>query len=168
MQTLQRKRCQTRTRPRKKACVYGARVSGATIFAYVEGNPLSLFDPEGLVGIGGDGSVNVNAYPGPPAGGNEHARFGPGGNYHVHIRDSQGTVVRVSTETWNPLTPEDQKKYDNSKQIKKYCESLTDGQKKFLDRVNREVFHKGHPTIKQIEKIGGMRGGYRSSGRGPE
>lgn len=137
-------------------------------FGYVESNPLSLIDPEGLVGIGGDGSVNVNAYPGPPAGGNEHARFGPGGNYHVHIRDSQGTVVRVSTETWNPLTPEDQKKYDNSKQIKKYCESLTDGQKKFFDRVNREVFHKGHPTIKQIEKIGGMRGGYKSSGRGPE
>ena len=31
MQTLQRRRCQTRTRPRKNACVYGARVSGATV-----------------------------------------------------------------------------------------------------------------------------------------
>lgn len=30
MQTLQRKRCQTRTRPRKNACVYGAFVSGKT------------------------------------------------------------------------------------------------------------------------------------------
>jgi hypothetical protein len=48
MQTLQRRRCQTRTRPRKKACVYGARVSGATIFAYVEGNPLSVTDANGL------------------------------------------------------------------------------------------------------------------------
>lgn len=31
MQTLQRNRCQTRTRPRKNGCVYGARVSGATV-----------------------------------------------------------------------------------------------------------------------------------------
>ena len=47
MQTLQRKRCQTRTRPRKKACAYGVRVSRATIFGYVRGNPLSYIDPKG-------------------------------------------------------------------------------------------------------------------------
>ena len=48
MQTLQRKRCQTRSRPRKKACAYGVRVSRATIFSYVGGDPLSFVDPEGL------------------------------------------------------------------------------------------------------------------------
>lgn len=35
MQALQRRRCQTRTRLRKKACVYGVRVSGTTIFRYI-------------------------------------------------------------------------------------------------------------------------------------
>ena len=166
MQTLQRKRCQTRTRPRKKACVYGVRVSGATIFGYVEGNPLSMTDPEGLVGIYNDGSVNVNAYPGPPAGGNEHARAGAGQNYHVHIRDSSGREVRISTETWKPLTPQDQKIYDQSKPIRNFCDGLSPGEKKFYDRVNRQVFHKGYPTINQTLRIGGGRG--RAGGRSPE
>lgn len=49
MQTLRRKRCQTRTRPRKNACVYGVRVSGATIYSYVGGDPLSFSDPMGLL-----------------------------------------------------------------------------------------------------------------------
>ncbi|MEO8391283.1 hypothetical protein, partial [Polaromonas sp.] len=30
------------------ACVYGVRVSGATIFSYVGGDPLSYSDPMGL------------------------------------------------------------------------------------------------------------------------
>ena len=63
MQTLRRNRCQTRTRPREKACVYGVRVSGATIFAYVNAKPLVKVDPEGLVDWSGivvtGGIVNI-------------------------------------------------------------------------------------------------------------
>ena len=50
MQTLRRNRCQTRTRPRKKACVYGVRVSGATIFVYPL-NPKQSIDPFGLMEV---------------------------------------------------------------------------------------------------------------------
>jgi hypothetical protein len=123
-------------------------------------------DPEGLVGLYNDGSVNVNAYPGPPAGGNEHARAGAGQNYHVHIRDSSGREVRISTETWKPLTPQDQKIYDQSKPIRNFCDGLSAGEKKFYDRVNRQVFHRGYPTINQTLRIGGGRG--RTVGRSPE
>ena len=125
-----------------------------------------MTDPEGLVGIYNDGSVNVNAYPGPPAGGNEHARAGAGQNYHVHIRDSSGREVRISTETWKPLTPQDQKIYDQSKPIRNFCDGLSPGEKKFYDRVNRQVFHTGYPTINQTLRIGGGRG--RAGGRSPE
>ena len=48
MQVTRRNRCQTRTRPRKKACVYGVRVSRATIYSYVGGNPMTRTDPSGL------------------------------------------------------------------------------------------------------------------------
>ena len=53
MQTLQQKRCQSRTRPQKKACAYGARVSGPTLYnyfrtyqpnqgRYTQGDPIGL------------------------------------------------------------------------------------------------------------------------------
>jgi RHS repeat-associated protein len=138
---------------------------GIDTYAYVNGNPAAYFDPDGLVGISGNGSVTVDSFPGGPADGREHARHGPGGAYHVHITDRNGVTVRMSTETWTPLTTRDDASYRQSNQIRSYCESLTDGEKKFLDRVNRQIFHRGYPTPSQALRIGGMRGG---GGRGQE
>lgn len=50
--------------------------------------------------------------------GNEHARAGAGENYHVHVKDGAGREARISTETWKPLTPEDQRIYDEARQCK--------------------------------------------------
>jgi hypothetical protein len=76
MQTLQRRRCQTRARLRKKACAYGVGVSGATIYAYVGGDPVSRVDPTGLLfdtspgdgdggGIGGSSNCRLIRQTGP-------------------------------------------------------------------------------------------------------
>ncbi len=138
-------------------------------YSYVGGDPISFIDPDGLMEIYRDGNVTIHSYPGPQAGGIEHARQGPGGDYHVHIKDGQGREVRISTEKWKPLTPEDQRIFDRSKEIQKTCEKLTDGEKKLFDRINRQIFHRGMPTINQILRIGEIRGGRRGvGGRGEE
>lgn len=109
-----------------------------------------------------DGNVTIKSYPEPQAGGIEHARQGPGAAYHVHVKDGQGREVRMSTENWKPLTPEDQRIFDKSKEIKKVCENLSEGQKKLFDRINRQVFYKGAPTVNQILRLGASRTGNSS------
>ncbi len=140
-------------------------------FSYVDSNPLNFIDPLGLMKIYDDGSVTMHAYPGQQAGGREHARYGPGGSYHLHLKDTEGREARISTETWKPLTPEDQRIYDRSKDMRNACQNLSDGEKKFFDRVNRQIFHRGAPTANQLLRIGNIRGGMRASGtsgKGPE
>ncbi|WP_146749332.1 hypothetical protein [Paracidovorax anthurii] len=133
---------------------------------YVDWNPLSFIDPEGLVDLHNDGLISVNAYPGKPAGGNEHARHGFDQNYHVHIRDSAGRDVRISTKTWRPLTSQAQKLYDQSEAIRNFCDGLSDGEKKFFDHVNRQVFHRSYSIINQMLRLWGWRG--RAAGRSEE
>ncbi|WP_343292915.1 RHS repeat-associated core domain-containing protein [Vandammella animalimorsus] len=127
----------------------------SNLYGYVLQDPVNFVDPEGLLTIYVDGQIRVDAYPGQPAGGNE-PRAGEGRNYHVHIYDKNGRNIRISTETWEPLTEKDRDLYNKSKEVRRFCEGLTDGEKKFIYRVNREIFHTGKPTINQIMRIGQM------------
>ncbi|MEA3192446.1 MAG: hypothetical protein QOD26_779 [Betaproteobacteria bacterium] len=138
---------------------------GLNTYLYVGGSPLLSSDPLGLLEIDRSEGVSVRAYSKVSG---EHARQGPGESYHVHIRDRQGNVARISTETWKPLTPKDEVVYKQSKPIRNYCENLTEGQKKLLYRVNREVFHRGAPTLAQLVRLVQMRGGGGSAIRGNE
>lgn len=144
---------------------------GPNPYLYVDSNPLSYIDPLGLYEIYRDQGVTFHSYPGPPAGpGNvEHARHGPGQSYHIHLRDRAGNEARISTETWKPLTPEDERIFNRSKPIQAACERLAEGEKRFLDRVNRQIFHRGGPTVNQLLRLEQMRSGGRGSGaRGSE
>ncbi len=139
---------------------------GWSPFEYAHGDPLMFADPTGLIPVYKHEGVTFNVFPGPQAGGNEHARFGPGESYHLHLRDRNGNEARISSETWKPLTPDDARKLTPG--MRAACDSLSDAEKKFLDRVNREVFHRGAPTVNQLLRIGNMRGTIRGGGRGNE
>ncbi|WP_395316984.1 RHS repeat-associated core domain-containing protein [Variovorax sp. UC74_104] len=138
-------------------------------FSYADANPLTHMDPFGLYELYRSGGVTMDAYPGPQAGGNEHAKHGPGESYHIHLRDSQGREARISTETWKPLAPDDKEIFNSSKQMQRACDTLTEPQKKFFDRVNRQIFHRGLPTTNQSLRLLGIRtGGKGFYGRGSD
>jgi RHS repeat-associated protein len=141
---------------------------GIQTYAYAAFRPLMYIDPVGLMEIYRSGGVTFHSYPGPQAGGIEHARHGPGESYHIHVKDAAGNVAKISTETWKPLLPEDERVYSRNKGMQAACEKLTEGEKKFFDRVNRQIFHRGGPTVNQIMRIGeivgaGRKGGARAS-----
>jgi RHS repeat-associated protein len=130
---------------------------GWNLFGYVDGDPLTYTDPSGLIKIHQGDGVTFHSFPGPQAGGREHARQGPGESYHLHLRDKEGREARLSSETWKPLTAEDRRIFESSREMRTACENLTNGEKKFLDRVNREIFHRGAPNERQLMRLIQMR-----------
>ena len=139
-------------------------LSGGDNFYLYPENPLSWSDPLGLIRIFSEGGIRVEAYPGPQAGGREHGRHGPGAQYHVHVIDEKGNYVRMGSENWQPLTKEDEQKLAKNKRIIDFCNSLSPGEKKMLDRANREVFHRGRPSLNQMMRLGAIQGA-RAGGR---
>ena len=80
----------------------------------------------------------------------------PHGTTLVHVKTPDGREIRYSSEARKPLT-----KGDAARETKKHRDavrSMTDPEKKFLDRVYRQVFHRGRPTIQQLTRIGLFRG----------
>jgi RHS repeat-associated protein len=67
--------------------------STTSLYGYVE-DPMVWIDPFGLVRIHTDGGVEVNAYPGPPAGGIDHKPL------HVHVNEAGERETRVLMEDW--------------------------------------------------------------------
>lgn len=81
----------------------------------------------------------------------EHARRGPGGEYHFHLYDKNGNAgPRISSESFQPL-PGDEHLFTGN--FKTAIESLTDAEKRYLYKANREVFHTGNVPWKLIEKL---------------
>lgn len=134
-----------------------------SFYRYVDGDPVGGVDPLGLLRVYEIDGFEFHAFPGPPAGGPEHARHGEGKSYHIHVRAADGTEVRYSTETWKPLAERDASR--ETKGHRTIIKDLTEGERKLLDRVTREVFHRGHPNEQQIRGLGRARGVRQAGGR---
>jgi len=76
---------------------------------------------------------------GPPA--ESHARHGPGESYHFHLKQGSEEGPRISSETFAPLTPEDERKFTGK--YKRVIENLTDAEKWYIDKATRDIFHTG-------------------------
>jgi hypothetical protein len=105
--------------------------------------------------------IRFEAFEGPQAGGNEHARHGPGKSYHFHLYGSDNEPgPRISSENFKPLTPEDEKLF--TRKYKAAIDNLSEAQKAYLRRATREVFHTGKVPARLVERLGrsGFRGIY--------
>ncbi|WP_431113068.1 RHS repeat-associated core domain-containing protein [Variovorax paradoxus] len=110
-------------------------------FGYVDGNPLSFADPDGLETVYQVGGVTFYANPGPPdptyiGGKVEHGKQ-QGHGWHVHTRIGGVEGPRILTAT-GQIYPGDEKLCTGD--FKKAIDSLRTGEMKYLHRAGVQVF----------------------------
>lgn len=113
---------------------------GINTYAYVGNAPTMLIDPFGLIdlkvpGAGGETSIHANPGPDvvPPGARREHLP------HHIHVGNNSGP--RISTDTFEPLTPDDARRLTQKQ--KKFCKNLSDQLKGMIRDRQRSVFKYG-------------------------
>lgn len=101
--------------------------------------------------------IKIRAYPGPPAGGGEHALAGEGKAYHVHVFDENGREVRLATKTWEPLTDKDARIYRDARHMKAVIGSFTQEARVFLHRINRNIFFGDKISFRKLMRLSAFR-----------
>jgi hypothetical protein len=104
----------------------------------VNGNPLSLIDPYGLVDLkipGATGELSIHGNPGPGATDYRPEHLPP----HVHLGTNDGP--RMSTIDFKPLSDADATAM--TKNQKSFCESLRSEQKAMIKKRSKAIYKFG-------------------------
>jgi RHS repeat-associated protein len=132
-------------------------MGGISTYGYVDGNPMTGIDPFGLVKIHeAENGVTFHANPqgdGRPGSKSEHARFGPGKEFHFHLDGPNGPAVNAYTGL--PLTPKDAAQM-TPKQVQA-CESLKPIERTYLRKATREVFFNNGTALPKLQRLLRMR-----------
>jgi RHS repeat-associated protein len=137
---------------------------GINTYAYVDSNPLSWIDPDGLEKIYLSGTVSFIAYAGPPATDfrPEHGSL-TGHGHHVHTKISGKEGPRILTSNFS-VYPGDENLCKGD--FKKAIASLSEGEKQFIRRAQIQVFNDGklgnrlrnRGVTMSLMRLGGWRG----------
>ena len=118
-------------------------VAGVNTYAYVRGAPVTRVDPLGLIDLKIPGiSESIHANPGPDATSFRPEHDPP----HVHLGSNDGP--RVDTKNFRPLSEKDARKM--TKEQRKMCSSLSNGQRSLIRARQAAVFKHGKYILKAM------------------